>query len=461
VSERKTEIRTDFGHTEQGLADIFVTRNADRIRYSPERRRWLVWDGKRWAWDTLGQVRAYLQDEVLRLMTAVKEHIEEGNTDEAQRLAKFATGAAREPFQRHVLKLAEVIPGIPLELTDLDRDPWALNVSNGTIDLRTGELHDHDPHDLISRLAPVEYDPDAECPRWLDFLNRVTDGRDGISGFLQRVIGYALTAITSLQVWFLLFGRGANGKSVFLGTISAMLGDYARTADSTTFLAYNPSSIRNDVARLRGARMVTAIEAEGEKRLAEVLVKQLTGGDTVSARFLYGEIFEFRPECKLFLAANHKPRITGTDLATWRRIRLIPFTVTIPEDEQDPDLADKLKEELPGVLAWAVRGCLQWQESGLQPPDEVTAAVQDYRDEQDVLGAFLNECCILGATVEEEHAALYTAYKEWADRSGEKTESARKFALLLEERGIEKRRGTGGKTIRVGIALKPESDRSD
>jgi len=217
------------------------------------------------------------------------------------------------------------------------------------------------------------------------------------------------------------------------------------------------SPISNDVADLRGARFVTAVEIESGRRMAEVLIKQMTGSDKLKARFLYSEHFEFKPEFKIFLAANHKPVIRGTDHAIWRRIRLVPFTVQIPEKEQDKELPGKLKTELPGILNWAIEGCLSWQYEGLTPPQAVQDATQNYRQEMDTLAEFLAERCIIAPGASVPAADLYKAYTAWAEENGEKKPlSQRDFGLILTERGFEGKRGTGGRTVRHGIGLRAE-----
>lgn len=331
---------------------------------------------------------------------------------------------------------------------------------NGTVDLRTGELRPHRREDLITRLAPVEYDPDAEAPLWEAFLRRIMDGNEDLIRFLQRAVGYSLTGDTSEQCFFLLYGTGANGKSTFLEAIRAMLGDYAQQADFGTFLVQNRDGPRNDVARLVGARFVSAVEVESGRRLSETLVKQLTGNDRVVARFLYREHFEFVPTFKLWLAANHKPVIRGADHAIWRRIKLIPFQVTIPPEDRDRQLAARLRAELPGVLAWAVRGCLEWQQYGLGEPPEVTEATNEYRAEMDPLGPFFGERCVLHPNARAYAGELYAGYAAWCEQAGERPMSQREFGLRLQERGFE-RRIVRGRVVWVGLGLRGGEDGED
>ncbi|HYU47276.1 MAG TPA: phage/plasmid primase, P4 family, partial [Terriglobales bacterium] len=259
------------------------------------------------------------------------------------------------------------------------------------LNLKTGTLQPHCREDLLTKCLPIAYDPNAECPTWLDFLKTIMANNAALITFLQRAIGYSLTGDTSEQCLFIAHGSGSNGKSTFLEVLQALLGDYAESTPSASLLAKDRhDGIPNDIARLRGARLVTAVEIGEGKRLNEELVKRLTGQDTMTARFLFAEFFDFHAEFKLWIACNHLPTIRGTDHAIWRRIRLIPFTVTIPDEQQDKKLPGKLQAELPGILRWAIQGCLAWQEQELSTPSEVIAATKDYRALMDVIGGVLS-----------------------------------------------------------------------
>jgi putative DNA primase/helicase len=315
---------------------------------------------------------------------------------------------------------------------------------------------------LLTKLAPVVYDPTATAPVWETFLGRIFAHDPALVGHLQRVLGYALTGQTSEQTWFLLHGVGANGKSTLLRTTIDLLAEYAAWTPTQTLLAKRSEGINNDLARLRGARLVGATETDGGRRLAEELVKRMTGGDKVAARFLYGEFFEFAPEFKLFLATNHKPEIRGTDHATWRRVRLIPFTVTIPDAEQDKSLLDKLRGEFPGILRWMVAGCLLWQRDGLGLPDAVREATQEYRASMDVIGNFLAECCTADASATAKAADLYRAYGVWCEANKEHPEGQRRFGEALAERGFQAGRLSGGARAWKGVRVRGDaSDASE
>jgi putative DNA primase/helicase len=421
-------MRTDLGNAER-----LVARHGRVLRYCPAWKKWLVYDGRCWRLDAEGAVWR-LAKATVRAIYAQAADI--GDDDERQKLAAWAKTSESEARQKAMINLAKHEEGIEIAPEALDADLWLLNVANGTLDLRTGELHAHRPEDLLTKLAPVAYDPDADCPTWRSFLNRIMGGKQTLIDFLQRAVGYGLTGSTREQVLFLMYGTGANGKSTFLDALQAMLADYAQQADFTTLLAKEHESVRNDLARLRGARFVAAVEAEAGKRLSEVVVKQLTGGDRVTARFLYGEFFEFAPVLKLFLAANHQPVIRGQDFGMWRRIRLIPFTIAIPPEEQDRALPDKLREELPGILAWAVQGCRAWQRDGLGEPAEVREATAEYKTEMDVLGDFLAVHAQIDPAASVGANELYVRYLRWAERSGEKPMTKAMLGHRLTERGF-------------------------
>jgi putative DNA primase/helicase len=329
-----------------------------------------------------------------------------------------------------------------------------LGVSNGVIDLRTGRVRDADRDDYITRLAPIAYDREAEAPRWNAFLAQVTGGDQELAAYLKRAVGYSLTGQTVEQCLFLLFGLGANGKSTFLAILRALLGDYAASTDVQTWMARDRSGPNNDLAALRGARVVVSSEVEDGTRFAEVLLKLATGGDTLKARFLYSEFFEFRPTFKLWIAANHKPVIRGDDLAIWRRIRLVPFTVTIPPEQQDRNLEASLRDELPGILNWAIEGCLEWQRHGLTTPAAVQAAGNDYRAEMDHFSQFLDECCVLDPKRTVRAVVVYDSYTGWCRTQGiEHPRTLPRFWSKLAERGITKLRDEKGIEYR-GITLR-------
>ena len=342
----------------------------------------------------------------------------------------------------------------------LDADPWLFNVSNGTLDLRTQELRPHSPADRLTKLAPVAYDPHATAPSWTGFLERILPSAE-IREFVQRAIGYALTGDVGEQVLFFFHGSGANGKSTMLTALQAVLGDYAMPGAPDLLLAKHGESHPAEVADLQGARLVVCQEIESGRSLAEARVKQLTGGDVIKARFMRQDFFAFKPTHKIIIGANHKPRVRGQDHAIWRRLRLVPFNVTIPPEERDRRLVEKLATEAPGILRWAVEGCAKWQRDGLGAPAEVTQATDEYQEDQDHLGPWLDERCERVAASEFEFSAdLYRSYVTWCDANGERPWQQRAFGEGLAERGFRADRARrDGKRGRAYFGLRLRAPR--
>jgi putative DNA primase/helicase len=430
-----------YALTDSWNAERLVAQHGQDLRYCSPLKAWLIWDGRRWARDETGEVKRRAKDTIRR--TALEAYNEKDDTRRSD-LLSHAARSESEHRRGAMVRLAEAERAVQVLPDHLDRDPMLLTVNNGTLDLRTGERLDHDRAHLITKLAPVDHEPDAGCQLWLTFLDRIMAGNTDLIAFLQRAVGYSLTGDTSEQCLFLLYGTGANGKSVFVRTLARLFGDYANEASFETFLVRRGGGPRNDVADLRGARFVSAIEAEEGQRLAESLVKSLTGGDRVKARFLYSEHFSFEPTFKLWLAANHRPVIRGTDHAIWRRIRLIPFTVTIPDAEQDKHLGDKLAAEVPGILRWAADGCVAWQRQGLGVPDAVREATEAYREQSDPVADFIEQCCIVGNDFWGWATQLYVEYDKWCREANVHPLPQRSFGSRLEARGFARERATSG-----------------
>ena len=442
-----------------GNAERLRRRFGDRLRYVVN-IGWFAWDGRRWQRD---------QDTIIARCfaqrTALAIFHECAFLGDETRKARASWAITSGRTSRLSAMLSEAEPHIALHPEDLDRDPWLFNVANGTLDLRTGRLRPHRRDDFLTSISPIPYNVGAKCPTWERFLNEIFDGDRELIEFVQRAVGYSLTGLTREHVLFICHGLGSNGKSVLIEIIAAVLADYAQQCPTDTFMVRDRGgTIPNDIARLRGARFVSAVETESGRRLAESLVKQATGGDRLTARFLHREFFEFVPAFKLWLATNHRPEIRGTDNGIWRRIRLIPFGVTFKDPEKagpgdlvkDDRLAEKLRTEITGVLAWAVRGCLIWQKDGLRSPDAVSAATATYREEQDVLAHFLAERCQTAPNYVARAADLYKNYSEWAEANGEKPISNTAFGLQLKERGFRADRGTAGVRVWLGIDLREE-----
>ena len=437
-----------FNLTDLGNAERLVALHGRDVRYVYAWARWLVYDGRRWIVDDAGEVERRAKETARGIY-----HEAATAPTEAERkaLADHAKRSEAKSRIADMIALAQSEPGIPVSPVMLDADPWLLNVENGTVDLRTGDLREHRRDDLITKMAGTRYEVAAPAPAFGSFLDRVLPSAE-LQRFVQRVVGYCLTGDVSEQALLFLHGAGANGKSTLINAILAMLGEYGQQA-APDLLAAKTGTHPTELADLKGARFAASVEVEDGRRLAESLVKQLTGGDRIKARFMRQDFFEFDPTHKVFLAANHKPVIRGTDHAIWRRIKLVPFEVTVPKKEQDPRLFEKLGAELPGILAWAVRGCSEWQRNGLGEPDEVRRATEGYRSEMDVLAAFLEERCVLLRNAETQATPLYEAYRHWSDENGERPENQRRFGTRLSERGFEKAK-RGGVYYWFGIGLR-------
>lgn len=443
-----------YNLTDVGNAMRMLERHAGEFRYCNIWKKFLVWDKTRYVIDDTGSIERMAKETIRNILN---EAAMVEDDSERKKLVKHALSSESQQRIKSMILLAQSEEGVPITPSQLDIDDWLLNCKNGTINLRTSELYEHRQEDLITKLVAVEYNPSAECPTWLAFLEKIMGGNQDMILFLQKAIGYSLTGSTQEQCMFILHGKGANGKSTFLNTIETMLADYAQQTPTETLMAKKNEGIRNDIARLQSTRFVTASEADQGKTFAESLIKQMTGGDKITARFLHGEFFEFVPKFKLFLATNHRPNIRGTDNGIWRRLRLIPFAVTIPKEEQDPGLMDKLRSEMPGILAWAVQGCLLWQKQGLNPPQEVSAATNEYRQDLDWLSAFLSERLVERADLKISAAQLYQEYKEWADANGEHEYNQRVLGARLKDKGYQsKRSGRTGTTEWVGLGKCPE-----
>lgn len=438
-----------FNLTDLGNAERLAAAHGKNLRYCHTWASWLIWDDTRWQKDDTGAINRLAKNVVRSIYAEARDCPDDSRRKE---LAKHAIKSEAGSRVEAMVSLARHETGIPIRPDELDADAWLLNCQNGVVNLHTGDLLPHDRAHYITRLCPVAYDPLADCPLWHECLHRIMESNQRVIDFLQRYVGYSLTGNASEQSIIILYGSGSNGKTTFMETIQAMLGDYAMTTPTETLMVKRPGGIPNDVARLRGARLITANEAEEGQRLAESLLKQLTGKDTVSARFMHGEFFDFQVTGKIWLRTNHKPIIRGTDKAIWRRIRLIPFDVTISDTERDTHLAEKLQSELPGILAWAVRGCIDWQKDGMGMPDEVRQATTAYRNEMDVVGDFLAEKCVVLTTAEVRAGTLYKAYKAWCDETGNQAMTSTAFGRHMTERGYDKYRASEGMHY-LGIGL--------
>jgi putative DNA primase/helicase len=425
--------------SEEAFALAFADRHVDRFRFC-QSEGWREWDGARWQ-----------PDDALRHFTEARTLVRElARNAEAEAEAKRIASSKSVAATVHLARAdARLIVGMP----DWDVDEWLLNTPSGTIDLRTGLMRAHARSDLITKVAAVA--PGGECSRWLQFLDEVTGNDPELVGFLRRVSGYCLTGNTREHVLLFAYGAGANGKSVFIDTLAGILADYARTAFVETFTE-NPRGFDRhptEIAMLKGARLVAANETEAGRAWAESRIKSITGGDRIVARHMRKDPFEFTPQFKLLIVGNHKPRLRSVGEAMRRRLRLIPFDVTIPPEKRDNRLTESLRAEWSGILRWAVEGCLEWQRDGLKAPERVLAATASYFGEEDGLAAWLEDAAEVGPELSEHSAALWTSWRAWSEASGERAGSRQDFARRLEERGFTRKKGTGGARQFAGLRL--------
>jgi putative DNA primase/helicase len=439
--------------TELGSAKEMINCYGENIRYVSQFGKWLLWDSHRWCFDETGNVSRLAKANALAQYDKVAQ-IDDFN--KRQQMSRYATKSESRQAIESTIHLAKTEAGIPLRVESLDTNSYLLGVANGVINLRTGGLRVETKEEYITKQAPVEFNPDATCPRWFKFLNQAMDGDNEMIDYLKRIVGYSLTGDIKEQVLFFLFGHGANGKSVFVTTIQSLLGDYAMQTPVSTLMTRGKNIVNNDVARLRGARFVATTETEEGSKFNESELKQLTGGDVLICRFLYGEFFQYYPEFKIWISGNHKP-VPGDGHSIWRRLILIPFEVIVDEANQDKELHLKLKEELSGILNWAIEGCLEWQEEGLKTPQKIVDAISEYKSEMDRVLTWMDERCQskprTGA--ETKASSLYKSYRKWAIDNGEWVMSQRIFSNKLSEKGYKKiRKGQG--QFYQGISLSPE-----
>lgn len=427
--------------TDDALALAFSGRYGEDWRYCAAWGKWLLWTGQRWQ-----------PDETLLVHHLIRALCREAalKADSHRLAAKLAASSTVGGVER----LARTDRRHASLSDEWDADIWALNTPGGVVDLRAGRLGTHDRSHRMTKLATAT--PRGDCPRWQDFLEDVTGGDRELQAYLQRMVGYCLTGSTAAHALFFLYGTGANGKSVFANVIATLLGDYASTAPMDTFVETRGDRHPTDLAGLRGARFVTAIETEQGRRWNESKVKAITGGDKVSARFMRQDFFEYAPHFKPVIVGNHKPAIRNVDEAMRRRLHLIPFTVTIPPERRDGQLTEKLLAERDGIMAWAVAGCLAWQREGLKPPACVVSATEEYFEAEDAVGQWIEERCLLAGTYREGVSELFDDWREWAERAGEYVGSIKRFSELMATRRFEKCRLSGGARAIAGIALRPK-----
>jgi putative DNA primase/helicase len=463
-SQKKQEAAMDFGEVEY-WGDVknaarLIRSMAGNMRFNVEYKKWMHWTGLVWAMDEGEAVLFKYAKSVIK--SIANEAVAADSENTKKRLFSEARRLSDVQKQKNMIEQASKLAEVQVFFKDLDKDPFLVTCKNGTLDLRTGELRPPKRDDLITKSIETIYDLQAQCPNWLAFLDLIMGGNQGMITFLQRSVGYTLTGVTDERCIFILWGSGRNGKSTFTENIAYLMGSHAGKTRSETLLAKKwGDAIPNDVAALNGKRLVYAAETGQGRKLDEERIKELTGDkDTITARFMRGEFFDFIPEFKLWLHTNHKPDIKGTDDGIWDRIRLIPFTVRIPDDKLKPRrIVDaELKAEWPGILAWAVRGCLDWLRDGLALPDQVRTCTKVYREENDPLKDFFDDTCLIEPKASVSNAAIWQAYQAWGKANGEQFLMGRKqLSITFAELGFVQYRGHGPRRW-MGISLRQQDE---
>jgi putative DNA primase/helicase len=462
--------------TDWPIAQNLVKWHGRDLRYVPSWKSWLVWDESRWVKDDTDEaVRRVKQTihtyrlELRRKIDHVKQRLDSMDKKDTARVAgkkklknlrklsRLSTRIESHGRMNSILAVAQSAPGVTVSEQQLNRDHWSLNVLNGTLDLRTGVLRPHRREDLITKLAPVQFDQDSKCPIWDKFLETITGNQKEKVDYLRRAAGYCLTGDVSEQILFFFYGSGSNGKTTFITALQDVMGDYAMQASNGLLIERRFESHPTELADLFGRRLVVCTETKADSSFNESLVKQLTGGDRVRARRMREDFWEFSPTHKIIIAGNHRPDIRGTDDGIWRRFHLVPFEICISEGMKDPQMPIKLRKELPGILAWAVRGCQEWRQTGIQVPPAVKEATNEYRAESDEYGDFFEQRCESGPDFKVSRKELKKAFDRWHKaNSGDKYEmSDKQFAKVMQQRGHKTRRGgSNGSTVYHGLRLR-------
>lgn len=423
---------------DDALALEFSSHFSGSLRYVDAWSRWMAWNGSVWR-----------KDDTLKVYDLVR------------RICRRASAEAKSPSLQSKIASAKTVAGVEkmarsdrrhaAAIDQWDADVWKLNTPRGVVDLTTGELIPSDPDFHMTKCAAVT--PFGECPLWLEFLATVTGNDAELQAYLRRVAGYCLTGATTAQAMFFAYGTGQNGKSTFLNTIQAIMGDYAMVADADTFTATTMPRHLQELARLQGARLVVAQETEEGKQLAEARVKAITDGSPITANFMRQDGFTYTPQFKLFISGNHKPALRNVDVAISRRFNLIPFEIYIPPEKRDDLLAEKLRAEWPGILQWMVEGCLEWQAGKLQPPEAVQVATSEYFEAEDAFTLWADECCERRHDLWDGATPLFRSWEKWAKSAGEQACSQKRFSSTLESHGFKKRK-SNGIMVFSGIAVK-------
>lgn len=435
-----------YNFSDVGNAERLIALYGSDIRYCCGQNKFYIWSGKHWQTDGTGAIYKLAKSTLRRFMAegeAMDDRENPAAADVKKKITGFVIKSESDTRIKAMVNQAKSQPEVIM--TRWDEDPYLINLRNGTLDLRCGSLVEHKKSNYITRLIELDYDEKASCPNWIDFLHKIFEGDDRTIEFVQKSIGYSLTGSQKEQCFYILYGSGANGKTTFLNAIRAILGEYGDTLKSSSLMARQfDDGARGDLAKLRGKRFVTASELNEGQYFDESLLKSLTGGESISVRFLYGEEFELKPEFKIWIGTNEKPKVRGSDLGIWRRVRMIPFLHTFSGNERDKNYFEKyLVPELPGILNWAVEGSIKWQREGVDVPKNALAAAEEYKNEMDIVGRFIEECCVIGEDFLVKTGEIYDRYVSWCSNVRENALSATKFGRKMSEKGYDRSKSNG------------------
>lgn len=439
-------------YDDTGNADRFIDRYGNLYKYSYIANKFYIYDGMKWKIDEKGSIRKLIDEMIESIKDEKIIHGDDVTEEEAREFfQKYYKKTRGTQAKKNIMN--ELMHRRPATPDDFDRDDMLINVANGYIDLTSRELYKHDINKMFSQITNTDYTEKMQPAVWLDFLNDIFAGDQKVIRYIQKALGYSLTGSTREQIMFILFGKGRNGKSIFVEVISEILGDYSNNMQAKSLMVKKNDNVNTDIARLSKARFVTSSEPNEGFRFDEGLIKQLTGGDKVTARFLYAEEFEYTPKFKIWVSTNHKPIIRGTDDGIWRRLVLIPFDVQIPEEKVDKDLKYKLLREAPAILNWMAEGAYMWMQEGLAMPEKLKEAVQKYRNEMDTLGQFIEDCCKVDKNSSEKVSNLHQAYKTWSNDNLTSTKvlGMKSFSQKMEERFVKESRRDANYFIGIEI----------
>lgn len=424
-----------YGCDEFGNKDRFIRQHGNRVRYVPEERQWVVWDGTRWA-PNKELVYRLAEETAKSIYDEAKACTDRVGSDA---LGRWALRSQNKNALDHMLSLAD--KALSVSVNEFDQEPHLINCKNGLLNLRTGKLEPHSPEHLLRKRTEVNYDPSAGAPLWSEFVSQIFEGDSALSEYVQQLLGYALTGYTTEHCFFLFYGGGRNGKGTLAETILDLMGNYATSTEFNTFLSTDQSAVRvqEAVGRLKGRRYALASETSNNKRFSEALIKKLTGGDTLTGAKLHGDSYEFKPTHKLIFLANHLPAIKDATVAMWERVRVIPFNKQFLGDSQDKQLKEKLWAERDGIFAWLVEGARKYLEAGKLPkiPAVCAEAVSEYRHANDFLSRFIAECTVKEAGATAGVAATHARHVAWCSLNDEEPVPLKYFASAMAERGIK------------------------